>query len=62
MHTPTVKRVLGFTFIVLLVMAILIWGVGLETLKARQVDLIYLGQQHLFLVFTSLFLDRKSVV
>ncbi|BED96186.1 osmoprotectant ABC transporter permease OsmY [Escherichia fergusonii] len=55
MHTPTVKRVLGFTFIVLLVMAILTWGVGLETLKARQVDLIYLGQQHLFLVFTSLF-------
>ncbi len=27
MHTPTVKRVLGFTFIVLLVMAILTWGV-----------------------------------
>lgn len=48
MHTPTVKRVLGFTFIVLLVLAILTWGVGLETLKARQVDLIYLGQQHLF--------------
>lgn len=28
---------------------------GLETIKARQVDLLYLGKQHLLLVFTSMF-------
>lgn len=56
MHTFTLKRVLGFTIVILLLLALFIWGIGLETLKARQVDLLYLGQRHLMLVFTSMFL------
>lgn len=54
MHTLTLKRVLGFTIVILLLLALFIWGIGLETLKARQVDLLYLGQRHLMLVFTSI--------
>ncbi|KGT91409.1 osmoprotectant ABC transporter permease OsmY [Pantoea sp. JGM49] len=37
------------------VIALLVWGIGLNTLRDRQEDLIYLGQQHLFLVFWSMF-------
>ncbi|WOJ05503.1 osmoprotectant ABC transporter permease OsmY [Citrobacter koseri] len=55
MHTFTLKRVLGFTGAIALVLALLVWGVGLDTIKARQVDLLYLGKQHLLLVFTSMF-------
>lgn len=55
MLTLTLKRVLGFTIVILLLLALFIWGIGLETLKARQVDLLYLGQRHLMLVFTSMF-------
>lgn len=36
------------------VLALLVWGLGIDTLRARRVDLIYLGQQHLFLVFWSM--------
>lgn len=36
------------------VIALLVWGIGLNTLRNRQEDLIYLGQQHLFLVFWSM--------
>lgn len=38
----------------ILVLALVVWGIGLDTLKARQVDLLYLGQQHLILVFSSM--------
>ncbi|HBK3609833.1 TPA: MFS transporter [Salmonella enterica subsp. enterica serovar Dublin] len=34
MHTLTLKRVLGFTIVILLLLALFIWGIGLETLKA----------------------------
>ncbi len=37
------------------VIALLVWGIGLNTLRDRKEDLIYLGQQHLFLVFWSMF-------
>lgn len=37
------------------VIALLIWGLGLDTLRERREDLLYLGQQHLFLVFWSMF-------
>ena len=39
---------------IVLVLALLVWGLGLDTLRARRVDLIYLGQQHLYLVFWSM--------
>ncbi|MGS9149800.1 glycine/betaine ABC transporter permease, partial [Salmonella enterica subsp. enterica serovar Infantis] len=43
MHTLTLKRVLVFTIVILLLLALIICGIGLETLTARQVDLLYLG-------------------
>lgn len=55
MHTSTLKRVLGFSLVSILVLALLVWGIGLETLQSRRVDLLYLGEQHLKLVFISLF-------
>ena len=36
------------------VLALRVWGLGIDTLRARRVDLIYLGQQHLYLVFWSM--------
>ncbi|CBG88240.1 osmoprotectant ABC transporter permease OsmY [Citrobacter rodentium] len=56
MHTSALKRVAGFTFAIIIVLALVVWGVGIDTLQARQVDLLYLGKQHLFLVFSSMFL------
>ncbi|WP_313436500.1 osmoprotectant ABC transporter permease OsmY [Atlantibacter hermannii] len=38
----------------ILVTGLIVWGVGLDTVKERWVDLIYLGQQHLKLVFSSM--------
>ena len=54
MH-PLLKRSLLFVGAIIVVVALLTWGIGLDTIKARQVDLIYLGQQHLILVFSSMF-------
>jgi len=53
MH-PLLKRSLLFVGAIIVVVALLTWGIGLDTIKARQVDLIYLGQQHLILVFNDL--------
>ena len=55
MHTATLKLVLVYGFVIILLLALLLWGIGVDTLKSRQVDLLYLGQQHLILVFTSMF-------
>lgn len=55
MQASPLMRFLGFAGAIILVLALLLWGIGLDTLKARQVDLIYLGQQHLKLVFISMF-------
>ncbi|MBN6043227.1 osmoprotectant ABC transporter permease OsmY [Citrobacter sp. ku-bf4] len=55
MHTSTLTRVLGLSIAIILVLALLVWGIGIDTLKSRQVDLLYLGQQHLILVLTSMF-------
>ncbi|WP_425305799.1 osmoprotectant ABC transporter permease OsmY [Atlantibacter hermannii] len=38
----------------IVVAGLIVWGVGMETVRARQVDLLYLGKQHLILVFTSM--------
>ncbi len=55
MQTSMLTRALFFIAGIVAILALIIWGVGLETIKARQVDLIYLGQQHLILVFSSMF-------
>lgn len=36
------------------VIGLLVYGLGVESIKARQVDLVYLGQQHMMLVFWSM--------
>lgn len=55
MQHPSLVRRAGLALLaVILVLTLLIWGLGLDTLRARRVDLIYLGQQHLFLVFWSM--------
>jgi osmoprotectant transport system permease protein len=46
---------------IIVVLALLVWGIGLETIKARQVDLVYLGQQHMILVFSRCSLPCWSV-
>lgn len=55
MQTFMLTRALLFIAGIVAILALITWGVGLETIKARQVDLIYLGQQHLILVFSSMF-------
>ncbi|MHB9328433.1 osmoprotectant ABC transporter permease OsmY [Phytobacter ursingii] len=55
MHTSALSRALLFTAAIVVVLALLVWGIGLDTIRARQVDLVYLGQQHLILVFSSMF-------
>lgn len=48
------QRTLLGTALLFAVLGLLVWGIGLETIKSRQVDLLYLGQQHLILVFSSM--------
>lgn len=55
MQTSMLTRALLFIAGIIAILALITWGVGLETIKARQVDLIYLGHQHLILVFSSMF-------
>ena len=38
MHTSTLTRVLGFSIAIILLLALLVWGIGIDTLKSRQVD------------------------
>lgn len=52
-HTLLRRAVLAVIFIAV-VIGLLVYGLGFETIKARQVDLIYLGQQHMLLVFWSM--------
>lgn len=55
MQTPTLLRraALAVVFIAVIIV-LLVFGLGVDTIKARQVDLIYLGQQHMKLVFWSM--------
>ena len=51
MHfSSTMKRILLALLVIAPVAALLIYGIGLDVIKARRVDLIYLGRQHLWLV------------
>ncbi|MDF7658209.1 ABC transporter permease [Erwiniaceae bacterium L1_54_6] len=55
MQNASLARRAGLAVLaIVVVVGLLVWGLGLDTLRARQVDLIYLGQQHLFLVFWSM--------
>ena len=54
MQASPLQRALLFIAAIIAVLGLLAWGIGLDTLQARKVDLIYLGQQHLILVFSSM--------
>jgi len=55
MQNGSLVRRAGLALLAILcVLALLVWGLGIDTLRARRVDLIYLGQQHLYLVFWSM--------
>lgn len=54
MHLTFAKRAALGVVALIVVLALLAWGAGLQTISARKVDLIYLGQRHLILVFSSL--------
>ncbi len=43
------RRLLLGSLLFIAVVALLVYGIGWETLKSRREDLIYLGQQHMFL-------------
>jgi len=55
MHNASLARRAGLALLAVVAVAgALVWGLGWDTLVARKDDLIYLGQQHLFLVFWSM--------
>ncbi|NDJ57469.1 ABC transporter permease [Enterobacteriaceae bacterium 4M9] len=54
MHLTFAKRAVLGILALLVVLTLVVWGVGPQTISARKVDLIYLGQQHMILVFSSL--------
>lgn len=53
-RSPLIRGLL-FVAAILVVIALLVWGIGLQTIRERQVDLLYLGKQHMILVFSSMF-------
>jgi len=56
MQNASLARRAGLALLAIIaVIALLVWGLGLNTLRDRREDLIYLAQQHLFLVFWSMF-------
>ena len=55
-HHTLLRRALVAMLFIAVVIGLLVYGLGLETIKARQVDLLYLGQQHMLLVFWSMLL------
>ncbi|ORM57759.1 glycine/betaine ABC transporter permease [Pantoea rodasii] len=55
MQNASLVRQAGLALMAIVaVIALLVWGIGFNTLRDRQEDLIYLGQQHMFLVFWSM--------
>lgn len=49
------SRILLGLLLTIAALTLLVYGVGLETIQARQEDLVYLGKQHMFLVGCSMF-------
>ena len=53
-NSTLLQRALLAVLFIAAIVGLLVWGLGVETIQARRVDLIYLGQQHMNLVFWSL--------
>lgn len=54
MYKNLALRAVTALLALLVVTGLIIWGVGIDTVRERQVDLLYLGKQHLILVFSSM--------
>ncbi|WP_067702160.1 MULTISPECIES: ABC transporter permease [unclassified Erwinia] len=50
------RRALLAVLFIAVIVGLLVYGLGLDTIRSRRVDLIYLGQQHMLLVFWSMLL------
>ena len=56
MQTSALAKRAGLALLsIVVIVGLLLWGIGLETFQAHKVDLVYLGKQHLYLVFWSMF-------
>jgi len=53
-NSTLLQRALLAVLFIAAIVGLLVWGLGVETIQARRVDLVYLGQQHIKLVFWSL--------
>lgn len=53
-NSTLLQRALLAVLFIAAIVGLLVWGLGVEAIQARRVDLIYLGQQHMKLVFWSL--------
>ncbi|MCD1127415.1 ABC transporter permease [Jinshanibacter sp. LJY008] len=57
MHkSALLRRIIIGGLLFITVLALLIYGIGMDTLKLHAEDLVYLGKQHMFLVGCSMFL------
>jgi len=54
-HASLIRRAGLALIAITLLTGLLVWGLGPDTIRARRIDLIYLGKQHLWLVFWSMF-------
>ncbi len=53
-NSTLAKRAALAVLFIIAVLGLLVYGLGIETIASRKVDLVYLGQQHMKLVFWSL--------
>ncbi len=53
-NSTLAKRAALAGLFIVAVLGLLVYGLGIDTITARKVDLVYLGQQHMKLVFWSL--------
>ncbi|RWR03583.1 glycine/betaine ABC transporter permease [[Pantoea] beijingensis] len=55
MQNSTLAKRAGLAVLfIIVVLGLLVYGLGIDTITSRKVDLLYLGQQHMFLVFWSM--------
>lgn len=53
-NASLLRRALLAVFFIIVAIGLLVYGLGIDTIRARQVDLVYLGQKHMVLVFWSM--------
>ncbi|EXU76063.1 ABC transporter permease [Erwinia mallotivora] len=53
-NASLLRRALLAVFFIVVAIGLLVYGLGIDTIRARHVDLVYLGQKHMMLVFWSM--------